>query len=666
MARHSPVMLIQRWIRGWLIRKALMQSKDPKIKLVHFYLILLNPIRVDRNIACKSVNIVAMSKSLCRALVGRRLGVASGSIRERRSSIKKTLPPLPTFNTTRKRIAAEVPTTTGSRSPRKRKGKSSTPPPPPTTPKRNKNQPLSRSVETHILGIDHETSQLKYSMHIDLNKLQEVVIMAEQSEPQGVNKTFKKAFLTKTSSQHKQNASSMVPDEEKTKKEVMSEKLDSKSINEAEGDESFEDNIELTGQTAKVFTHNELPNIATTKIEDGKALRAVEKEISETVAKIRQPPQPIRELRPKPLGKEHHSFTRAYATMNLSALRSIEKVHEAKKKEEELARKANLVSKIKQERDVRRAKIEEHQRSMRENILEWKSDEMQRLEEAQLKQKKQHQADVMKQSQVRDDGIISAQRQLEDQEFASEFGRQNTLVGGTLSKEDRKSSKESVHSKTRERVQQARKISLEQQELVKKYMESRRAQLIREGTEIKRELDIKTLEAVSQRLMDAKRKVAKETARKEAARVTIAALKEELRCGPRGPGEQRPGGHGNVVRRDSDEDVQEMREAQLKAFAKKQSENNSPSHIRRMSFEAHNTWQRGVKAMEEAAQNGSHHFPILPASSRSAIMYEMMAPGPVLRSQEVSPLTSSKPHSDHGNNTSANSSMLISNYQTVR
>ena len=32
MAKYSPVIVIQRWIRGWLVRKALTKSSDPKIK----------------------------------------------------------------------------------------------------------------------------------------------------------------------------------------------------------------------------------------------------------------------------------------------------------------------------------------------------------------------------------------------------------------------------------------------------------------------------------------------------------------------------------------------------------------------------------------------------------------------------------------------------------
>ena len=492
--------------------------------------------------------------------------------------------------------------------------------------------------------------------------------LAEQSEPEGVSKTFKRAFVTKrrngSAKKSEFEAGNSANVTTTASKEGAPKADDITSRKQSEKDEN---SIELAGQTAEVLAHSQLPDLATTKREDGKALRAAEREISQNFAKLRQPPpQPVRELRPKLAAKEHHSFTRAYATMTLSALRSIEKVHEARKKGEELMRKANLVSRIKQERVIRRSKIEEFQRSLRENALEWKSDKSHRLEEARSKQKEQQQVEILKRSQVHDSAILSVQKQLEDQEFASEFGRQNTLVGSTLSKEDRKISRDSIQSETNERVQLARALSAEQQQLVKKYMESRKTKLIREGVERKNELDIKLLESVTKRLMDAKRKVAKETARKEAARVAIAEVKRELRYGPRGPGEQRPAARGSAVRTESDQDVRLRREEHLEAFAKKQSEYTSPAHVRRMTQESHKTWQRGAEAMEKAAKakKGSHHFPIIPANSRSAIMYDMMAPSSILMSQVGSPLTSSSTHPTGSN--SATDSMVISKFQVVR
>ena len=235
-----------------------------------------------------------------------------------------------------------------------------------------------------------------------------------------------------------------------------------------------------------------------------------------------------------------------------------------------------------------------------------------------------------------------------------------------MSKEDRKLSKDSIEAETKERVQSARALSTERQELVKRYMESRKAKLTKEGAETKNELCIKRLESVTRRLMDAKQKVARETARKQAAKEAIAEVKRELRCGPRGPGEQRPATRGNTTRRESDQDVRLLKEEYLEAFAKKQLEYVSPSHVRRMTQGAHKTWQRGVEAMEEGerAKKGSHHFPLIPATNnRSAIMYEMMAPSSILSSQVGSPLTSSGAVRTGCN--SGTNSMLISKFQTV-
>ena len=519
-----------------------------------------------------------------------------------------------------------------------------------------------------MLGLDRETSQLKCSMHIDLCKLQHSVALAEQREPEGVSKTFKKAFISRgkngSPKRSKFEAQSSASIDTPTAGEIGPKAdttcTDTGNLNESEKGEEFE----LKVRTAVVLPHDQLPDLTKSKKEDGKELRAAEEEITRNLVKVKQPPvQPVRELRQKPITKEQHSFTRAYATMTLSALRSIEKVHEARRKGKELMRKANLVSKIKQERIVRRSKIEEYQRLLRESVMEWKTDETLRLEEARNKKKEEHEAEISKRLQMHDKTLSSRQKKDKDLEFVREFERQNTLISSTLSKEDRKMSKDSIEAETKERVQSVRALSTERQELVKRYMDSRKAKLIREGVETKNELCIKMLESVTKRLMDAKQKVARETARKLAAREAIAEVKRELRYGPRGPGEQRPATRGNTTRTESNQDVRLQREEYLRAFAKKQSEYVSPSHVRRTTQDAHKTWQRGAEAMGEGecAKKGSHHFPVIPATNRSAIMYDMMAPGAILTSQVESPLTSS---SRTGYN-SGTDSMLISKFQTV-
>ena len=276
-----------------------------------------------------------------------------------------------------------------------------------------------------MLGLCRESSQLKCSMYIDLSKLQHSVALAEQREPEGVSKTFKKAFVPKgitvSPKRSRFEPESLAGIDTPTAGEIVLPKVDTtdrENLEEREKGKGFE----LECRMAEVLPHDQLPDFTKSKKEDGKALRAAEGEINRNLAKVKQPPaQPVRELRQKPITKEQHSFTRAYATMTLSSLRSIEKVHEARRKGKELMRKANLVSKIKQERIVGRSKIEEYQRSLRESVMEWKTDETLKLEEARNKKKEEHEAEISKRLQMYDKTLASKQKRGEDLVFVREF-----------------------------------------------------------------------------------------------------------------------------------------------------------------------------------------------------------------------------------------------------
>ena len=402
------------------------------------------------------------------------------------------------------------------------------PPPPPTSPtvsprglradfSTKYSTPLS--VETHVLGVDGGSTKLRYSMHINLHKLQQNVAEAENSEPEGVNSNFKSAFQRKTPRKPTSKATKiqLSPPKAKGKGEKTMPLTSAKesdtttSINKkipSDGDEKKEkpasdrqavtvdletsSEINVTGRTVQAVPHNFIADMITSRREDGERIRNAEKEIKETVAKTKQPP--LKPEKTTSMSKDELSFTRAYTTMTLSALKAVEKVHEARKKTDALIQKVNLVSKMKQERMERREKIEEFHRSLRESINNWRAEKDDKLTLARQLQRMRREEDILRRSHSHDTAITNMHRQSEDQKFACEFSQQNTLVSSTLSKEDRKLSQDSKLQGIKEKVQQAREVSKEHQEMVKRYMELREAKLLQEGLSAKEELDAKMLE----------------------------------------------------------------------------------------------------------------------------------------------------------------------------
>ena len=91
--------------------------------------------------------------------------------------------------------------------------------------------------------------------------------------------------------------------------------------------------------------------------------------------------------------------------------------------------------------------------------------------------------------------------------------------------------------------------------------------------------------------MEKKKRIAKAVARSEAARAAVALMREEMRAHPQGPGESMPStNRGPVVHMEGEPTA-------TQGFGVS-SEYKSPSHVTRMMNECHDTWQRGVKAIE--------------------------------------------------------------------
>ena len=130
-----------------------------------------------------------------------------------------------------------------------------------------------------------------------------------------------------------------------------------------------------------------------------------------------------------------------------------------------------------------------------------------------------------------------------------------------------------------------------------------------------------SFQAASNRLIASRRKVNRAIARKQVAREAIAIAKEELRKCLHGPGEAMPASKGPPVITDS--------ESQHLQFATNRmiSEFQSPSHVRRISQEAHNTWQRGSKALNSIEKG---HFPLIQSSTcETPLMYGILQPGTI-------------------------------------
>ena len=367
-----------------------------------------------------------------------------------------------------------------------------------------------------MIGTDGRSSRTKYFMHINLRKLQQTVTDAELCEPEGVDKKFRSAFK-RTPSKSK----SKVQQGAKSKPEsVHGNDIDTNTApvskltgtvtasNNTAGQETLPasiskdgspystDAMKVSAKMTKILPHEHLPSVGTIKKSDGEDIREAEKEISRTLAKLKEPVKI--QNKSKVLSKDGLLFTRACATMPLSTLRSVEHMHQARLKTKALNKKKNLVTKVKQDRTTRNAKIENFHRNVREKARDWKSQEDNKLEQQKTKQQERRNSDILQLSQSYDQALEKRQIQLKDQVFAHEFGHQNAMVGSTLLREDHKSMKDTDAVEKKDVVREAREVAQEHHEMVKRYMDLRRLKLLQEGEEARKKLDATMLEVSSQ------------------------------------------------------------------------------------------------------------------------------------------------------------------------
>ena len=255
-----------------------------------------------------------------------------------------------------------------------------------------------------------------------------------------------------------------------------------------------EEEMELLGRPLPLLTPEILPELISTKKQDVHKVKRDKEEIHRRMAELKQPPDSKHTPKSNSMSKDDFIFTRVYATMNLSVLRDVEKVHRAKRKNMELEDKANMVSRIKNERILRKKKIKDFQKNTRNKNREWREEEEMKLEERKNILYNKRQTYLLKKSQEHDLTFLSMQRQQTEQNFSHEFSQHHNMISNTLGKEDRKSQVKASSAACKERVNRVVNDSLQQQEETQRYLEMRRERVTDKAQYDKSQLNAKKLE----------------------------------------------------------------------------------------------------------------------------------------------------------------------------
>ncbi|KAK0063567.1 leucine-rich repeat and IQ domain-containing protein 3 [Biomphalaria pfeifferi] len=282
------------------------------------------------------------------------------------------------------------------------------------------------------------------------------------------------------------------------------------SLDDSEDEESIPFNsFRLKGQTEKFIIADATTEMILNKKESGKMVREAETErmtkaFFETKPKIE---------RPNFLTNEQRLFNRAQGTMGLSCLMAVQKAYNEREKAEKAAAKIENILGLREERLRSQDRVNMYREQRRLQVLKARDLErsliMEQIEKHELE--KINFLDKQQERKVRSSDVNKQSRS--NQTFVVDFNSQHTSVSKALLRHDRQARWEDSHSNRRNQVTNAKLTELEQQDVVKNYMEHRQLMRQTETSVAKAALGTKMLAEANERMMDARNRVAQLKAR---------------------------------------------------------------------------------------------------------------------------------------------------------
>ena len=136
--------------------------------------------------------------------------------------------------------------------------------------------------------------------------------------------------------------------------------------------------------------------------------------------------------------KDTQTFIRNHATMNLTALRQLEKQYRYNKKTKDIETKTGLVAQVRHEREVRRERLHLYQAMIKENIMNWRIEEETKLQREREKQDIRREEDHLKRVANVEKEYEALQCRINDEEFAKKFVQTNVAIDNKITTERRR------------------------------------------------------------------------------------------------------------------------------------------------------------------------------------------------------------------------------------
>lgn len=268
----------------------------------------------------------------------------------------------------------------------------------------------------------------------------------------------------------------------------------------------------LRGFQPNIILIDPMTEMILTKQEAGRVVRDAEVEHHR---KLQDAPSPKAKSQAKNMNNDQRIFARVHGTMGMSCLFAVHQAYKDREKAEKTASKMEYILSMREERDRAKERIKMYHDEKRTNALKQRDLERAKTLESLERREMMRLNYLDRRHEVKNKSTDLTKSYRADYTFITEFSNQHTSVSKALMRHDRQAKYEDhIQSKT-DFVQSQSASENEQRETVKKYLEHRQLMRQTESAMARAALDTRMLQEANDRMIEAKTRVAKQKARQD-------------------------------------------------------------------------------------------------------------------------------------------------------
>ncbi|XP_046360900.2 uncharacterized protein LOC124138349 [Haliotis rufescens] len=241
-------------------------------------------------------------------------------------------------------------------------------------------------------------------------------------------------------------------------------------------------------------------------LERKEAGRQVREAEAEHHRKIMDAPLP-RLVLPKHTTTDQRIFARVHGTMGMSCLFAVQKAYKDREKAEKAAAKMEYILNMREERMRARDRINMYHEEKRNQALKKRDRDRVRMLDSLERHELQRLNYLDRRMEVKNKANDVAKSHRIDQSFVTEFNNQHTSVSNALLRHDRQAKVEDLVQSKKRFVLDKKCDEGEQQTMVRKFMEHRQLMRQRETSTTRAALGTKLLQETNERFIEAQQRV---------------------------------------------------------------------------------------------------------------------------------------------------------------